>query len=80
MPAHVFAKRPKFCMALKPGIIWVRCVTCGRPHPEYLGPRHRDEKESEIEFLRGALQRLGAIVHEQNQKKNQKKSSSRQSR
>jgi len=79
MPAHVFAKKPKFCLAIKPAVIWVRCITCGRPHPEYLGPRDRDDKEAELRFLRAEVQRLGAILHAQNEQ-NRKKPRRRRSR
>jgi hypothetical protein len=62
MSAYVFAKTPKFCLGIKPGVIWVRCVKCGRPHREYLGPRDRDEMATEVEFLRGEVDRLTAML------------------
>jgi hypothetical protein len=51
MPPHVFAQKPKYCLALKPAIIWVRCAKCGAPHEEYLGPRNFDARAAQISFL-----------------------------
>ena len=69
MRPYVFSKRPRFCLALKPKIIWVRCPKCGNPHQEYLGPRDRDEKAAERAFIRAEYQRLAAIVQEAEEKK-----------
>jgi len=55
MRGHVFSKLPKYCVALKPGMLWVRCRECGRPHQEYFGPEDRDERNAEIVFLRQEL-------------------------
>ena len=51
MQRHVFVQKPKYCLALKPAIIWVRCAKCGAPHEEYLGPRNFDAKAAEASFL-----------------------------
>ena len=69
MRAHVFSKKPKFCLALKPGIIWVRCVKCGTPHQEYFGPPNRDEKAAERAFVRAEYQRVAKILQEKAGKK-----------
>jgi hypothetical protein len=55
MRSHVFSQLPKYCAALKPGMLWVRCSKCGRPHQEYFGPKDRDERNAEIVFLRHEL-------------------------
>jgi hypothetical protein len=62
MRPHVFLAKPKFCVALKPGLIKVRCPKCGHPHYEYFGPKNRDEAGAEMEMLRGALDRAFAIL------------------
>jgi hypothetical protein len=59
---HVFASKPKFCCALKPSLIMVRCPTCGRPHEEYFGPPDRDEQKAEVQLLRQELAVAVAIV------------------
>ena len=59
---HVFASKPKFCCGLKPGLIMVRCPTCGLPHEEYFGPTDRDEKAAEVELLRKELSAAMAII------------------
>jgi hypothetical protein len=59
---HVFSSKPKWCAGLKPGVIKVRCASCGRAHPEYFGPSDRDEVRAEIEFLRRALSTASAIL------------------
>jgi hypothetical protein len=62
MRSHVFAQLPKYCVALKPGMLWVRCSECGRPHQEYFGPKDRDERNAEIVFLRHELEVAMAIA------------------
>jgi hypothetical protein len=62
MRPHVFGRRPKYCLALKPAIIWVRCVKCGAPHPEYFGPSHLDAQAAEIAFLRQEYLRTAAFL------------------
>jgi len=47
---------------LKPSVIMVRCVDCGRPHEEYFGPSDRDEQKAEIELLRKELAAAAAIL------------------
>jgi len=59
---HVFASKPKFCCGLKPGLIMVRCSTCGLPHEEYFGPPDRDEKAAEVALLRQELTAAMAII------------------
>ena len=44
MSGYVFSKLPKYCVAMKPGVLWVRCPDCGKPHQEYFGPSDRDER------------------------------------
>jgi hypothetical protein len=61
-PRHVFASKPKFCCALKPSLIMVRCSTCGFPHEEYFGPADRDERSAEVQLLRQELAAATAIV------------------
>ena len=68
MRSHVFAIKPNYCLAFRPGIILVRCPKCGHPHEEYFGPRNRDEREAEISFLRGEYQRLAALIALRNQR------------
>jgi len=58
---HIFASKPKFCCGLKPGLIMVRCPTCGNPHEEYFGPPDRDEKAAEVQLLRQELSAAMAI-------------------
>jgi hypothetical protein len=53
---HVFAKLPKWCVSLKPGVLWVRCPHCGRPRREYFGPPNRDAMLAELRFLRRQLE------------------------
>ncbi|TMB03849.1 MAG: hypothetical protein E6J64_14020 [Deltaproteobacteria bacterium] len=62
MRGHVFSKLPKYCVAIKPGVLWVRCPDCGKPHQEYFGPADRDERKAEIVFLRHALQVASSIM------------------
>jgi hypothetical protein len=59
---HVFASKPKFCCGMKPGLIMVRCPTCGLPHEEYFGPVDRDERAAEVQLLRQELAAAMAIV------------------
>ncbi|MFL5311196.1 MAG: hypothetical protein ACJ79H_12155 [Myxococcales bacterium] len=47
---------------MKPGVLWVRCRECGKPHPEYFGPTDRDERNAEIAFLRRELQVASSIL------------------
>jgi len=61
-PRHVFSTKPKFCCGLKPGLIMVRCPTCGLPHEEYFGPPDRDEKAAEVQLLRQELSAAMAII------------------
>jgi hypothetical protein len=66
-PGNVFNKLPKFCVGLKPALIWVRCPgrkghPCGRPHHKYFGPKDRDEAMAELEFLRRELELAAAIT------------------
>ena len=68
MRAHVFPRKPTYCLAFKPGLIWVRCPKCGRPHEEYFGPRNRDERAAEIAFLRAEYQRLAALMNDKQKK------------
>jgi len=49
---HVFVQKPKYCLAFKPAVIWVRCANCGTPHQDYLGPLDADPSAVEISFLR----------------------------
>jgi len=63
---HVFSVKPRFCVALKPALIQVRCRTCGLSHSEYLGPRNRDERQAEMELLRWELQAAAAIISARN--------------
>ena len=62
MRAHVFAAKPKFCLAMRPGIVLVRCPKCGHPHEEYLGPRDRDEASAQLAFYQREYQNLAAIL------------------
>jgi len=62
MRGHVFSKLPKYCVALKPGMVWVRCLDCGTPHQEYFGPKDHDERKAEILLLRQELQVAAAIL------------------
>ena len=62
MRPHVFKIKPKYCVVFKPGIIRVRCVKCGRPHPEYFGPADYDEREAELQMLRRELSTAAAII------------------
>jgi hypothetical protein len=62
MRGHVFLKLPKYCVGLKPGVLWVRCPDCGKPHQEYFGPADRDERNAEIAFLRRELQVAASIL------------------
>jgi hypothetical protein len=62
MRGHVFSKLPKYCVALKPGMLWVRCRVCGKPHQEYFGPKDRDERKAEIVFLRQELEVASSIL------------------
>jgi hypothetical protein len=62
MSGHVFSKLPKYCVAMKPGVLWVRCPDCGKPHQEYFGPSDRDERTAEIVFLRHELEAAAAIL------------------
>jgi len=59
---HVFATKPKFCCGLKPGVIMVRCPTCGFPHEEYFGPLDRDERAAEVQLLRQELSAAMGII------------------
>jgi hypothetical protein len=52
----IFTKLPKYNVAFKPGVLWVRCKKCGQTHQEYFGPRNRDERTAEMMFLRHELQ------------------------
>ena len=52
MRPHVFVQKPKYCLAFKPALIWVRCANCGTPHEDYLGPLDADPSAAEISFLR----------------------------
>jgi hypothetical protein len=62
MRPHVFAVKPRYCLAFKPAIVWVRCPGCGQPHREYLGPDDLDERGAEIEFFRRECERLAAML------------------
>ena len=62
MSGHVFSKLPKYCVAMKPALLWVRCPECGRPHQEYFGPADRDERNAEMVFLRRELQAASSIL------------------
>jgi hypothetical protein len=62
MRSHTFEKKPKFCVAFRPSMIWVRCAKCGAPHEEYFGPDDRDEKGAENQLLRRELEAAAAIV------------------
>ena len=62
MRGHVFPKLPKYCLALKPGMVWVRCPDCGKPHQEYLGPKDHDESKAEILLLREELRIAASIL------------------
>ncbi|HYY52549.1 MAG TPA: hypothetical protein VE755_06740 [Myxococcales bacterium] len=62
MRAHVFGQKPKYCLALKPAVIWVRCAKCGAPHEEYLGPSDLDAKAAETAFLRQEYVRTAAFL------------------
>src|SRR2546425_13343104 len=62
MRGHVFSKLPKYCVAIKPGVLWVRCPECGRPHQEYFGPKDRDERNAEVAFLRRELKVAASIL------------------
>jgi len=62
MHGHVFPKLPKYILGLKPGLLWVRCPNCGRPHREYFGPDDRDERNAELTFLRHELQVASGII------------------
>jgi hypothetical protein len=64
---HVFASKPKFCCALKPTLIMVRCPTCGSPHEEYFGPADRDERAAEVQLLRQELAAATAIILDRTQ-------------
>lgn len=59
---HVFSRLPKWCAGIRPGLLWVRCPKCGRPHQEYFGPRNRDELRAEVQFFRDALEAAFGIV------------------
>jgi hypothetical protein len=63
MSRHVFPKLPKYCVAMKPGVLWVRCPDCGKPHQEYFGPNDRDERNAEIAFLRRELEVAASILY-----------------
>jgi hypothetical protein len=58
----MFMRKPKFCVAFKPSMIWVRCSQCGAPHQEYFGPEDRDERGAEAQLLRRELDAATAIV------------------
>jgi hypothetical protein len=75
MPAYVFSRKPKFCLAFKPGLIWVRCSKCNARHREYLGPPDRDEKAAEREFIRAEYQRVAAILQRGNGKATRRRGS-----
>ena len=62
MTGHVFSKLPKYCVAMKPGVLWVRCPDCGKPHQEYFGPSDHDERNAEMVFLRRQLESAAAIL------------------
>ena len=62
MRPHVFVQKPKYCLAFKPAIIWVRCATCGKPHQDYLGPLDADPNAAEISFLRQEYLRTAAFL------------------
>ena len=62
MRPHVFEKKPKYCLALKPSIIWVRCAKCGAPHEEYLGPKSFDAEAAETAFLLQEYVRTAAYL------------------
>jgi hypothetical protein len=64
---YVFSRLPTFCDGMKPAILIVRCPghngrPCGRPHPEYFGPRNRDEAAARVRFLERELARAYAIL------------------
>jgi len=62
MSGHVFSKLPKYSVALKPGVLWVRCPDCGKAHQEYFGPTDRDERNAEIAFLHRELELAESIL------------------
>jgi hypothetical protein len=62
MSRHVFSKLPKYSVAMKPGVLWVRCAKCGKPHQEYFGPADRDERTAELLFLRRELEAAASIL------------------
>ena len=62
MRGHVFSKLPKYCVAMRPGVLWVRCPGCGKPHQEYFGPSDHDERNAELVFLRRQLEIATAIL------------------
>jgi hypothetical protein len=62
MRDHVFSKLPRYCLGLKPGLLWVRCPACRKPHREYFGPKDRDERNAEIVFLQKELEVAASIL------------------
>jgi len=62
MRAHVFVQKPKYSLAFKPAVIWVRCAKCGKPHQDYLGPLDADPAAAEISFLRQEYLRTAALL------------------
>jgi hypothetical protein len=62
MRPHVFVQKPKYCLAIKPAVIWVRCAKCGTPHQDYLGPLDADPNAVEISFLRQEYLRTAALL------------------
>jgi hypothetical protein len=62
MRPHVFVEKPKYCLAFKPAVIWVRCANCGKPHHDYLGPLDADPNAAEISFLRQEYLRTAALL------------------
>jgi hypothetical protein len=61
---HIYAQRPKYCIAFKPGTILVR-RSSGEVESEYFGPEDRDARAAEEELLRrevdAAVQILAAL-------------------
>ena len=65
MRPHVFVQKPKYCLAFKPAVIWVRCASCGTPHRDYLGPPNADPSAVEVSFLRQEYLRTAGFLSSQ---------------
>jgi hypothetical protein len=58
---HVYAQRPRYCVAFKAKMILVR-LSSGEVREEYFGPPDGDPRDAELELLRRELDAAGAII------------------